>query len=234
MKISLLPVLSRKSLSKACLIGLLMTLHLAPFVSAQNVIGWGDNSRGQLNVPASATNAIAVAAGQSQSLALLTDGSVLGWGNDVFGSAKVPASATNVVAIAAGYNHSLALRADGSVLAWGNNMFGQCNVPPSATNVLAIAAGFYHSVALKSDGTMLAWGTEQQRAVQRSHEPEQRDCRGRGTVQNAGPAAKRISGLLRREYERFSDGAGNCLACRQTTTGCCVKRRRKRCSAGRN
>jgi alpha-tubulin suppressor-like RCC1 family protein len=121
---------------------------------AQNVIGWGANSQGQINVPASATNVIAVAAGFTHSLALRADGSVISWGS----STVVPANVTNATSIAAGANHSLALLSDMRVAAWGNNTYGQTNVPASATNVVAVAAGFYHCLALRADGRVIAWG----------------------------------------------------------------------------
>ena len=81
-------------------------------INAQEVIAWGDNSQGQTNVPPSATNIIAVAAGFSHSLALRSDGTVLAWGS----SSNMPPDVTNVVAISAGFFHNLAVRADGSMV----------------------------------------------------------------------------------------------------------------------
>ncbi len=121
---------------------------------AQSVIAWGNNSSGQTNVPASATNVIAVAAGGFHSLALSSDGTVISWG----AITNVPSNLINVQAIVAGASHSAALQAGGSVVAWGNNSFSQTNVPISATNVVALAAGHYHTVALRGDGTVVAWG----------------------------------------------------------------------------
>jgi alpha-tubulin suppressor-like RCC1 family protein len=121
---------------------------------AQNVIAWGGNAQGQCNVPPSATNAIAVAAGGTFSLALCSDGSVVAWGT----IANPPADLTNAVQIAAGYSHCLALKWDGTIVPWGNNAFNQLTVPPTATNVVAIAAGYNHSLALRDDGMVVAWG----------------------------------------------------------------------------
>ena len=90
-------------------------------ICGQNVIAWGNNSAGQTNVPASATNVIAVAAGSSHSLALRDDGTVISWGS----TTNADAAGTNVIAIAAGALHSLALHGDGTVSAWGDNSFGQ-------------------------------------------------------------------------------------------------------------
>lgn len=131
------------------------------------VLTWGDNFSGQLNVPAEASNVVAVAAGEDHSLALRADGTVVAWGDNTYRQLNVPASAVNVVAIAAGDAQSLALRADGTVVAWGNYSdpglltniyYNQTNVPAGATNVVAIAAGHSHSAALRVDGTLVPWG----------------------------------------------------------------------------
>jgi alpha-tubulin suppressor-like RCC1 family protein len=95
------------------------------------------------------TGVVAIAAGNSHTVALRADGTVLTWGNDnaigttkgVLGRAPCnleyhsssirsciqPDSVglTDIVAIAAGYNHTLALKSNGTVWAWGNNASGQ-------------------------------------------------------------------------------------------------------------
>jgi alpha-tubulin suppressor-like RCC1 family protein len=137
---------------------LILLLILAAFVGSdarsQNVIAWGANTQGQCNVPPSATNVVAVAAGGTFSLAVRADGSVVAWGM----VPNPPTDLTNAVQIAAGYSHCLALKADGTIVAWGNNAFNQLAVPGSATNVVAIAAGYNHSLAFRADGSVVAWG----------------------------------------------------------------------------
>jgi alpha-tubulin suppressor-like RCC1 family protein len=44
------------------------------------VIGWGDNSYGQTNIPVGLTSVAAIAAGAAHGLALRADGTVVGWG----------------------------------------------------------------------------------------------------------------------------------------------------------
>ena len=133
------------------------------------------------------TNVIAIAAGDTHSLALRGDGTVWAWGdngNGAIGDGTDTQRLTpvqtqglsNVVAIAAGDYHSLALRNDGTVWAWGGNYSGQLGdrtnvnrwtpVQPLTgeaigvplTGVVAIAAGSSHSLAVRSDGTVWAWG----------------------------------------------------------------------------
>jgi alpha-tubulin suppressor-like RCC1 family protein len=132
--------------------GLVANLAITP------VIGWGDDSSGQLQVPATTTNVLALASGGDHNLALLADGSVTAWGDNTFNQNTVTPFANQVFAIAEGDTHSLALKADGSVIAWGDNSSGQTNVPGTVQNAVAIAAGTRFSQALMPDGSIIQWG----------------------------------------------------------------------------
>ena len=131
-------------------------------VGPGRVSAWGNNTSGQTNVPSSLTNAVAIAAGVSHSLALTEDGRVVAWGDFGSASTNVPASATDIVALAAGSYHSLAVRSNGSVVAWGRNDKGQTDVPYGVSPVVAVAGGESHSLALKTDGRVVAWGANEQ------------------------------------------------------------------------
>lgn len=132
---------------------------------ASAITVWGDANNGitTASVPASATNVIALAAGDAHCLALRSDGTVVAWGQNSFGQTNVPSALTNVVSIAAGSTHSLALRKDGSVALWGrvpplgNPLLSV--VPADATNIaaLALGPGAQHGLFLRSDGTVLDW-----------------------------------------------------------------------------
>ncbi len=128
------------------------------FLNVAVIAASGNNTFGQLLAPPEATNAVAIAAGDWHSLALLSSGRVVGWGNDYNGQCSAPESLTDAVAIAAGGYHSLAIRENGSVVAWGGNDYGQLTPGVPLTNVLAIAAGTWHSVALLENGSVVAWG----------------------------------------------------------------------------
>jgi hypothetical protein len=122
------------------------------------VLAAGRNQVGELNVPASATNIVAIAGGEGSGLAIRSNGTPLGWGENGDGQLNFPASATNLVAMAGGQYHSVGLRADGTIVAWGFSGDGRTNPPSSTTNVIAIAAGYSHSLALRGDGTVVGWG----------------------------------------------------------------------------
>lgn len=98
------------------------------------------------------TNAVSVACGGNQLLALLDGGMITGMGT------SVPPGLTNVAAIAAGPDSCLALLNDGSLQAWGGGVYGPTNVPVGLSNVVSAAAGGWHNLALREDGSVLAWG----------------------------------------------------------------------------
>ena len=137
--------------------------HSLALCSDGTIAAWGDNGTSQLGdnstmsssvpVTVNAANGISalygktvvsVAAGDSHSLALCSDGTLAVWGDDSVGQlgdnsgerqkAPVALNMTSgtsalfgktVVAIAVGVYHSLALCSDGSIAAWGGNYSGQ-------------------------------------------------------------------------------------------------------------
>jgi trimeric autotransporter adhesin len=124
---------------------------------------WGNNPYGQMSIPSSASNVVALAAGDGHFLALRTDGTVIAWGVNYSGQTNVPADLAGVVGISAGSIHSLALKQDGTVTMWGRfYVGGQQFVPPTVTNVVAIAQGpgAQHAAVLRADGSIVDWGLD--------------------------------------------------------------------------
>jgi hypothetical protein len=120
------------------------------------VVAWGDNTYGQIDVPAGLANVVAISSSY-HCLALCNDGTVVAWGRNILGEAYVPFGLTNVIAIAAGHNHSLALCNDGTVVAWGDGYApppSQTAAPHGLTNVQEIAQGpcADHGLAIISRG----------------------------------------------------------------------------------
>lgn len=126
------------------------------------VWAWGDNSYGECNVPATLTNAIAVAAGDGFSVALRGNGTVVAWGDNTYGQTNVPSGLSNVVNIAAGDYHGLAQLTNGAIVQWGSYWDGvhYTNVPAYApySNLVAVAGSIGHDIGLKTNGTVVTWG----------------------------------------------------------------------------
>jgi hypothetical protein len=126
------------------------------------VVGWGGDAVGQCDVPDGLTNALMVAGGGGQSLALLTNGTVVAWGQNADGQGSVPTNLAGVTMISCGWYHDLALLTNGTVIGWGmHTPFDVADVPTNLTNVTVISAQAYHSLALMTNGTVAAWGYSQ-------------------------------------------------------------------------
>ena len=124
-----------------------------------SVIAWGDGALGDTNVPSNLTNVVAVAAGQSVSVALKTDGTVVAWGSNLNGESTVPGGLNNVVAIAAADAFGLALKGDGTVTGWGSlGASARYAYYAGLSNIVAISMGSYdNAVALTKDGRVLSY-----------------------------------------------------------------------------
>jgi hypothetical protein len=104
-------------------------------------------------VPFDLGAAVSIAAGESHTLALRSDGSVRAWGRNDYGQCNVPVGLGEAVKIATGLFHSIALLADGSIRCWGRNDSGQCNVPADVGSSIAVSGG-NHTIALWLPATL--------------------------------------------------------------------------------
>jgi alpha-tubulin suppressor-like RCC1 family protein len=152
-------------------------------LNSTQVMAWGYNQQGQVGdgsftnrlrpvlVPALANEtSVAIAAGGTHSLALLTDGTVRTWGanswgqlgNNSFAHSSSPVSTplTNVVAIAGGLYHSAAVLSDGTLWSWGRDTEGELGDGPTVggslvptlttTKVIGGGAGVWAGFAIGS------------------------------------------------------------------------------------
>jgi alpha-tubulin suppressor-like RCC1 family protein len=174
--------------------GTVVATLVATAPAGDRAFTWGSNVYGELAVgysgPSSATphavsglaGVTAVAAGDYNTFAVLSDGTVWGWGRNASGQLgdgttddrESPVQAQGVTGaadVAAGDAHTLALLADQTLWAWGGNWVGQLGdgttdpsgpkPVPGLAGVVAVAAGRTHSLALTKDGTLYAWGENQ-------------------------------------------------------------------------
>ena len=142
------------------------------------VRAWGANDAGQLgnggppsasDVPVTVqglTGAVAVSAGSSHSVALLSSGVVMAWGDNGFnqlgrpngfpggvGSSNVPLQVPSLgttTAISAGGMFNLALLANGTVDAWGDGAFGQLGNGTTSTLITPTAVSGLTGVTVRA------------------------------------------------------------------------------------
>lgn len=176
------------------------TSHVIALDTQGGLAGWGSNIYGQLgiegispgNTPVeiplngvlAGKNIVDLAAGETHSLALCSDGTLVAWGANNYGQrgngifttgptttispptlvdrSGVLAGKT-VVAVAAGSHFSLALCLDGTVAAWGRNNAGQLgngttadsSVPVAVSRTSALAAKRPMAIAAGSQFTVI-------------------------------------------------------------------------------
>ncbi|MBN1506386.1 MAG: hypothetical protein JW955_06050 [Sedimentisphaerales bacterium] len=131
--------------------------HALALTGAGNVVAWGQNSKGQCNVPPGSY--VAIGAGADFSLAIRPDGSIAAWGSNVQRQISDAPPGGGFVSVEGGKSFAVALRRDGSIVVWGSDACGQVSLAPTGTGFTAIAAGDSHAVALRSDGTLISWGS---------------------------------------------------------------------------
>lgn len=124
-----------------------------PYAGLSLLVGWGENTYGQVTVPANGFEPVGVAGGNNHTLVLRSDGTVRMFGSTPVG---VPAGLGAVAKVVASYDQSYAIRTDGSLVAWSNNSASV--VPPDLGPVIAVSGGPSHTLVVKPDGTVTGWG----------------------------------------------------------------------------
>lgn len=87
--------------------------------------GWGQNTAGQLNVPATATEITDLDAGYYHVAAVTKNNRVICWGRNQEGQSLPPFGLTNASTVGCGFSHTICSKKDGTVVSWGSNNFGE-------------------------------------------------------------------------------------------------------------
>lgn len=164
--------------------------HNLAVVEDGRLLGWGDNSKGQIlsNFPSEKiilprklctfTEVVQVSCGASSSMALSEAGTVWIWGEYMSKILREPIvidliGFLPIVQIAAGDYYYVALTASGGVYTWGANDCGQLghkdyvsrSLPMrvkhlDSMNIVYVACGANHTLALSKDGKVFAFGSD--------------------------------------------------------------------------
>lgn len=155
---------------------------------------WGQNQFGQLgdatvsnrSAPTQVSGSTSlwkqVAAGNSYTAALKTDGTLWACGYNKFGElgdntssnrsvpTQVTGAATNWKQVSCGDVNTTAIKTDGTLWSWGHNAYGDLGdnttssrsspvqITGGGTNWVSSARGGFHASAIKTDGTLWLWG----------------------------------------------------------------------------
>lgn len=148
------------------------TGHFLAIKEGGQVIAWGywglygrgnqypANPAWPTQVPGNLGPALAVAAGDKHSLALLQDGSVRGWGDNTFGQIAVPSVLKGVKSIEAREDNSLLILADGKLMVLGDTANGLHHLPQDLPPLRQAVLTTYADAiaALTVDGEVVIWG----------------------------------------------------------------------------
>ncbi|MFN5933889.1 MAG: hypothetical protein ACK46D_06280, partial [Roseiflexaceae bacterium] len=88
------------------------------------IVGWGSNSKGQLNIPANASDIVAVAAGRECSLAIKADGTLITWGDSRYLNFPAEVRYMPIVAIDSDNQNSVVSTRNGQIYVAGTNLRG--------------------------------------------------------------------------------------------------------------
>jgi len=119
-----------------------------------SIVAWGDNSKGQCNVPPGEYTDMAC--GDWHSVAVTASGAIRCWGDNTMGACNAPSGVFE--SVGAGSWHSLAITSSGEVVGWGYD-FGQLHAP-FETEFIQVVGGWKHSLGIDSAGSIRGWGTD--------------------------------------------------------------------------
>jgi hypothetical protein len=155
--------------------------HSCATTAGGELVCWGFNLYGQIDVPAGLGSPKAVDVGAFHTCAIGPDDQVSCWGASQGGSTSVPGDVGSAASISAGTYVTCAVRTDGTLRCWGSSGYSSEGVPPSDLGtVSSVSVGVEHTCAVTTGGVARCWGL---------------NSRGRATVPgDLGPVASISAG----------------------------------------
>ncbi len=128
--------------------------HTVALLADGSVVGFGDNSLSQTEVPDDLAGVVAIACGDDHTLALGGDGRVWAWGS-VGGQPVQPLAITDGVAIASRGLRSVVLHASGELSLWLPGRWQRVSWASGVTDVRSLVMDFTTVWGIGSDGRVL-------------------------------------------------------------------------------
>jgi hypothetical protein len=134
--------------------------HACALRPAGTTICWGDNSSGQLNVPAGLAGVTKISAGGAHTCAIKAAGALVCWGDDSNGQIDVPADLGPVSDVSSGSSTTCAIRTTGFVRCWGWDYNGLVSGPATfGRPVRAVSVNYTSTCVIAADdSTIHCWG----------------------------------------------------------------------------
>ena len=129
--------------------------HVLALLDTGGVVAWGDNSKGQCNVPSAASShVIAIDNEVHISFALKNDGTLIGWGSNIDHALDIPNDLPPVRSVHVQTGAVIVVLFDNSIRMWGDFAYQ----PPAGLLVKdAYPFVINGGVAIKADGTIFQW-----------------------------------------------------------------------------
>lgn len=141
--------------------------HSLGITESGDLIGWGKNNNGELDIPDDLSNVRAVTVGSTYSLAVDENDQIHAWGIKNGGLSDVPTSDLSEALRVATCNETfLGLKKDSSIFMWGENDNLISSLPSGLNKVIDIAIGVNHAVALLENGSVITWGSNNQGQIE--------------------------------------------------------------------
>ena len=136
--------------------------HLVAITNNNTLVGWGDNSKGQLTIPAEVNCWDDVISGNNHIIAIDCAGNLYAWGDNSKGQLSIPPQVTAHIAeraqLVAHGDHTMLwyqVQPTYELVRWGTNAN---DLPTIRTDIQYMSAGVNHAMAIISDSTVIAWG----------------------------------------------------------------------------
>ena len=125
-----------------------------------SVRAWGNNGKGQTNVPAGISNAVHISSMGQTVAAVESTGLLHVWGDNAAGLVTSMNGLENVKQVSIGVNNGAVVFNDGTLGVYGSDTHGQITNKYTGSDCALVSAGSSNILLALTDGSVLAWGQD--------------------------------------------------------------------------